>query len=81
MRPSDAESNTLGVWDSAVNGWHATAITDEPKARELASDLDIQYDAHGHPTRSGTSSHPKGSSAPPGPPATSTSGSATTANG
>lgn len=46
-RPSDDESNTFGVWDSAVNGWRATGITNEPKARELASDLDIQYRAHG----------------------------------
>ena len=47
VRPSDDGANTFGVWDSAVNGWRATGISDEPRARELASDLEIQYDAHG----------------------------------
>lgn len=47
VRPSDDGSDRFGVWDGAVNGWRATAIDDEAKAYELASDLDVQYDAHG----------------------------------
>jgi hypothetical protein len=43
--PSDDGSNRFGVWDGAVNGWRATGIDDEEKAREVASDLDVQYDA------------------------------------
>ncbi|GAA2824424.1 hypothetical protein [Kribbella solani] len=47
VRPSDDGTSRFGVWDGAVNGWRATGIDDEGKARELASDLDVQYDAHG----------------------------------
>jgi hypothetical protein len=47
VRPADDGSNGFGVWDGAVNGWRATGLDDEGKARELASDLDVQYAAHG----------------------------------
>jgi len=47
VRPADDGSNRFGVWDGAVNGWRATGIDDEGQARQLASDLDVQYDAHG----------------------------------
>ncbi|HZX06006.1 hypothetical protein [Kribbella sp.] len=47
VRPSDDGSNRFGVWDGAVNGWRATGIDGEARARELAFDLDMQYDAHG----------------------------------
>jgi hypothetical protein len=47
VRPSDDGSNRFGVWDGAVNGWRATGIDGEAQARELAFDLDVQYDAHG----------------------------------
>ncbi|MGW6200032.1 hypothetical protein ACWF0M_28080 [Kribbella sp. NPDC055110] len=47
VRPSDDGSNRFGVWDGAVNGWRATGLDDERQARELAAELDVQYDAHG----------------------------------
>jgi hypothetical protein len=47
VRPSDDGSNRFGVWDGAVNGWRAIGIDDEAEAHRIASDLDIQYDAHG----------------------------------
>ena len=47
VRPADDGSNGFGVWDGAVNGWRATGIDDEWEARRVASDLDLQYDAHG----------------------------------
>jgi hypothetical protein len=47
VRPADDGSDGFGVWDGAVNGWRATGIDSEAKAREVASDLDVQYDAHG----------------------------------
>ena len=47
VRPSDDGSGRFGVWDGAVNGWRATGIDDETAAQELASELDVQYDAHG----------------------------------
>ncbi|TDD26931.1 hypothetical protein E1218_11940 [Kribbella turkmenica] len=47
VRPLDDGSNRFGVWDGAVNGWRATDIDDETEAHRIASDLDVQYDAHG----------------------------------
>jgi hypothetical protein len=47
VRPSDDGSSGFGVWDGAVNGWRATGLDDEEKANELATNLDVQYDAHG----------------------------------
>ena len=47
VRPSDDGSNRFGVWDGAVNGWRAIDIDDETEAHRIASDLDVQYDAHG----------------------------------
>ena len=47
VRPSDDASNRFGVWDGAVNGWRAIGIDDETEAYRVASDLDVQYDAHG----------------------------------
>jgi hypothetical protein len=47
VRPSDDGSGGFRVWDGAVNGWRATGLDDEEKANELATDLDVQYDAHG----------------------------------
>jgi hypothetical protein len=47
VRPSDDGSSGFGVWDGAVNGWRATGLDDEEKANELATELDVQYDAHG----------------------------------
>ena len=46
VRPADDGSATFGVWDSAVSGWRATDLT-EHQAHATATDLDIQYDAHG----------------------------------
>jgi hypothetical protein len=45
--PSDDGSGGFGVWDGAVNGWRATGLENEEEANELATDLDVQYDAHG----------------------------------
>lgn len=47
VRLFDDDSGRFGVWDGAVNGWRARAIDDEKEARRIASDLDVQYDAHG----------------------------------
>lgn len=47
MRPADDGSGRFGVWDGAVNGWRAADIDNEMEARLVASDLDVQYDAHG----------------------------------
>ena len=47
VRPADDGSNRFGVWDGAVNGWRSTGIDDEWEAHRIASDLDVQYDAHG----------------------------------
>lgn len=47
VRPLDDGSGRFGVWDGAVNGWRATDIDDETEAHRTASDLDVQYDAHG----------------------------------
>jgi hypothetical protein len=64
--PSDGGSKRFGVWDRAVNGWRATGIDDERQAPELASDLDVQYDAPGRRTRFDMSTRPRRSSEPPG---------------
>ena len=47
VRPADDGSGRFGVWDGAVNGWRAVDIDDETEAHRIASDLDVQYDAHG----------------------------------
>jgi hypothetical protein len=47
VRPSDDGSEGFGVWDGAVNGWRAIGIDDETEAYQMASNLDVQYDAHG----------------------------------
>ena len=47
VRPSDDGSPGFGVWDGAVNGWRATGLDTEWEAQRVASDLDLQYDAHG----------------------------------
>jgi hypothetical protein len=47
VRPADDGSEGFGVWDGAVNGWRAFGITTEKEAHKVASDLDVQYDAHG----------------------------------
>jgi len=47
VRPADDESGRFGVWDGAVNGWRAIDIDSETEAQRIASDLDVQYDAHG----------------------------------
>jgi hypothetical protein len=46
VRPADDGSATFGVWDSAVSGWRGTDLT-EQQAHTTATDLDVQYDAHG----------------------------------
>jgi hypothetical protein len=46
VRPTADGSGTFGVWDGAVNGWRASGLVDEAEAHRLASDLDVQYDAH-----------------------------------
>jgi hypothetical protein len=35
-----------GVWDGAANGWRSGQLS-ESDARDLAGDLDLQYDEHG----------------------------------
>jgi hypothetical protein len=47
VRPSDDGSGTFGVWDGAVNGWRANGLGSDAEAHRVATELDVQYDAHG----------------------------------
>jgi hypothetical protein len=46
VRPTGDGSDRFGVWDGAVHGWRANDLT-ELDAHQVASELEIQYDAHG----------------------------------
>jgi hypothetical protein len=47
VQPADDGSGTFGVWDGSVHGWRQRGLPDEEQALQAASDLEIQYDAHG----------------------------------
>jgi hypothetical protein len=38
--------DSYGVWDGAANGWRSGQLS-ESQARDLVSELDLQYDEHG----------------------------------
>jgi len=46
VRPDEEDPATYGVWDAATHGWRGRALS-ETRAREVAADLELQYDAHG----------------------------------
>jgi hypothetical protein len=46
VRKAGDGSDRFGIWDGSVNGWRASDLT-EAQAHAMATDLDVQYDAHG----------------------------------
>jgi len=46
VRPDETAPGRFAVWDSAVSGLRATDLAQD-QAYEMATELDIQYDAHG----------------------------------